>query len=104
MNESSLIRMSSVSSVMPALDTSTSIGPFTFSTQLAPGAGYAVTVKDAGNQPGGMMRYGIPQYRLPREVLDVEIDRILRMGVTRPRCRDLRAQRLPEFDLGPVGI
>jgi 2-oxoacid:acceptor oxidoreductase delta subunit (pyruvate/2-ketoisovalerate family) len=44
--------------------------------------GHAVTVKDAGNQPGGMMRYGIPQYRLPRNVLDAEIDRILMMGVT----------------------
>jgi 2-oxoacid:acceptor oxidoreductase delta subunit (pyruvate/2-ketoisovalerate family) len=44
--------------------------------------GHAVTVKDAGNQPGGMMRYGIPQYRLPRDILDAEIDRILAMGVT----------------------
>jgi NADPH-dependent glutamate synthase beta subunit-like oxidoreductase len=44
--------------------------------------GYAVTVKDAGNQPGGMMRYGIPKYRLPREIVDAEIDRILTMGVT----------------------
>ena len=29
-----------------------------------------------------MMRFGIPRYRLPREVLDAEIDRILRLGVT----------------------
>jgi NADPH-dependent glutamate synthase beta subunit-like oxidoreductase len=44
--------------------------------------GHAVTVKDAGHQPGGMMRYGIPKYRLPRDILDGEIDRILRLGVT----------------------
>jgi NADPH-dependent glutamate synthase beta subunit-like oxidoreductase len=44
--------------------------------------GHAVTVRDAGSQPGGMMRYGIPKYRLPREILDGEIDRILRLGVT----------------------
>ena len=43
--------------------------------------GHAVTIKDAGSQPGGMMRYGIPKYRLPREVMDAEIDRILEMGV-----------------------
>ena len=43
--------------------------------------GHAVTVKDAGSQPGGMMRYGIPKYRLPRDVMDAEIERILEMGV-----------------------
>jgi 2-oxoacid:acceptor oxidoreductase delta subunit (pyruvate/2-ketoisovalerate family) len=44
--------------------------------------GHSVTVKDAGAEPGGMMRYGIPKYRLPRDVLDAEIDRLLGMGVT----------------------
>src|SRR6185437_4987661 len=44
--------------------------------------GHAVTVKDAVSEPGGMMRYGIPKYRLPRDILDAEIDRILAMGVT----------------------
>ncbi|HEX7162011.1 MAG TPA: NAD(P)-binding protein [Trebonia sp.] len=44
--------------------------------------GHAVTVKDAGGEPGGMMRYGIPKYRLPRDILDAEIDRIRAMGVT----------------------
>ena len=43
--------------------------------------GHAVTIKDAGSQPGGMMRYGIPKYRLPRDVMDAEINRILEMGV-----------------------
>jgi NADPH-dependent glutamate synthase beta subunit-like oxidoreductase len=40
-----------------------------------------VTIYDAGPKPGGMMRFGIPAYRLPREVLDAEIERILAMGV-----------------------
>jgi 2-oxoacid:acceptor oxidoreductase delta subunit (pyruvate/2-ketoisovalerate family) len=44
--------------------------------------GHAVTIRDAGAEPGGMMRYGIPKYRLPRDVLDAEISRILDMGVT----------------------
>jgi len=44
--------------------------------------GHSVTIKDAGSQPGGMMRYGIPKYRLPRDIMDAEIERILAMGVT----------------------
>jgi NADPH-dependent glutamate synthase beta subunit-like oxidoreductase len=44
-------------------------------------AGHGVTVRDAAPEPGGMMRYGIPAYRLPRDVLDVEIYRIAAMGV-----------------------
>jgi len=44
-------------------------------------AGHDVTLRDASEQPGGMMRYAIPRYRLPREVLDAEIDRILALGV-----------------------
>jgi NADPH-dependent glutamate synthase beta subunit-like oxidoreductase len=43
--------------------------------------GYAVTVFEAGDEPGGMMRYGIPEYRLPRSLLRAEIDRILALGV-----------------------
>ena len=44
--------------------------------------GHTVEVRDAGDKPGGMMRYGIPEYRLPRDVVDAEIDRIAAMGVT----------------------
>ena len=44
--------------------------------------GHAVTIYEAGPLPGGMMRYGIPRYRLPRDVLQAEIDRILALGVT----------------------
>jgi NADPH-dependent glutamate synthase beta subunit-like oxidoreductase/Pyruvate/2-oxoacid:ferredoxin oxidoreductase delta subunit len=43
--------------------------------------GYAVTVYEAFPEPGGMLRYGIPRYRLPRQVLDAEIQRILEVGV-----------------------
>ena len=43
--------------------------------------GHAVTIFDAMPKLGGMMRYGIPEYRLPKEVLDAEIDIIREMGV-----------------------
>ncbi|MEM8587403.1 MAG: NAD(P)-binding protein [Pseudomonadota bacterium] len=44
--------------------------------------GHQVTIREAGPMAGGMMRFGIPKYRLPRDVLDEEIRRILDMGVT----------------------
>ena len=43
--------------------------------------GHAVRLVDSSAQLGGMMRYGIPAYRLPRDVLDAEIDRVVAMGV-----------------------
>lgn len=43
--------------------------------------GHEVTVVDSAEAAGGMMRYGIPKYRLPRGTLNAEIDRIARMGV-----------------------
>jgi NADPH-dependent glutamate synthase beta subunit-like oxidoreductase len=43
--------------------------------------GHSVTVFEALPEAGGMMRVGIPEYRLPREVLDAEIDEIKRLGV-----------------------
>ena len=43
--------------------------------------GHAVKIMEAGPLAGGMMRFGIPKYRLPRDVLDAEIARILDMGV-----------------------
>jgi 2-oxoacid:acceptor oxidoreductase delta subunit (pyruvate/2-ketoisovalerate family) len=46
--------------------------------------GHDVTIYEAGPRPGGMMRFGIPRYRLPREVLDAEVQRILDLvGVLR---------------------
>jgi len=44
--------------------------------------GHQVEIHEAGPLAGGMMRFGIPKYRLPREVLDAEVARILDMGVT----------------------
>jgi NADPH-dependent glutamate synthase beta subunit-like oxidoreductase len=43
--------------------------------------GHEVEIHDAGPAAGGMMRFGIPAYRLPRDVLDAEVQRILDMGV-----------------------
>ena len=44
--------------------------------------GHAVEIYEAGPMAGGMMRFGIPKYRLPRDILDAEIARILDLGVT----------------------
>ena len=44
--------------------------------------GHSVTVYDMMEKMGGMLRYGIPQYRLPKEVLDKEIAIIEKTGVT----------------------
>ncbi len=43
--------------------------------------GHDVEVRDAGAEAGGMMRYGIPAYRLPRDVLDGELARLESLGV-----------------------
>jgi 2-oxoacid:acceptor oxidoreductase delta subunit (pyruvate/2-ketoisovalerate family) len=43
--------------------------------------GHRVMIYEAGPAAGGMMRFGIPKYRLPREVLDAEVRRIVDLGV-----------------------
>ncbi len=43
--------------------------------------GHSVTIREAGPLPGGMMRFGIPKYRLPRDVLNAEVQRITDLGV-----------------------
>src|SRR5207342_852852 len=58
--------------------------------------GHQVEIRDAGGRPGGMMRYGIPAYRMPRDVLDAELDRIAAIGVRFTlghRVEDLAAER-----------
>lgn len=45
-------------------------------------AGHEVTVFDSMPEAGGMMRYGIPAYRLPRNVLNEEIEEVVKLGVT----------------------
>jgi 2-oxoacid:acceptor oxidoreductase delta subunit (pyruvate/2-ketoisovalerate family) len=44
--------------------------------------GHQVTVQEAGPLLGGMMRFGIPKYRLPRDVLEAEMQRVVDLGVT----------------------
>lgn len=44
--------------------------------------GFSVTIYEALNEPGGMLQYGIPEFRLPREVVRDEINRILDLGIT----------------------
>ncbi len=58
--------------------------------------GHEVEIRDAGAEPGGMMRYGIPSYRLPRDVLAGELGRIAALGVRMTcehRVEDLVAER-----------
>jgi NADPH-dependent glutamate synthase beta subunit-like oxidoreductase len=43
--------------------------------------GYDVTVLEAAAEPGGMVRFGIPEYRLPRSVIRAEIEKIVALGV-----------------------
>ncbi|MGC3955496.1 MAG: NAD(P)-binding protein [Propionicimonas sp.] len=59
-------------------------------------AGHEVEIRDASPLPGGMMRYGIPEYRLPRNVLDAEVQRLVDLGVrivTDYRVKDLLADQ-----------
>jgi NADPH-dependent glutamate synthase beta subunit-like oxidoreductase/Pyruvate/2-oxoacid:ferredoxin oxidoreductase delta subunit len=43
--------------------------------------GHNVTIFESKPEPGGVLRYGIPEYRLPKEILKTEIDRILALGI-----------------------
>jgi len=43
--------------------------------------GHTVEIFDAGKNPGGLLSTGVPDYRLPKEILEAEIDRIVKMGV-----------------------
>ncbi len=69
-------------------------------------AGYPVTVFEAAPEPGGMLRYGIAPYRLPREVLAAEIDWLLGVGIElRTGCRvggDLRLESLLKMGFSAV--
>jgi formate dehydrogenase beta subunit len=70
--------------------------------------GHEVEIRDAGAEPGGMMRYGIPAYRLPREGLTSEIERIRAMGVTMTpnyRITDVLAEKeAGHFDAVFLGV
>lgn len=47
--------------------------------------GYSVTVYEALHEIGGVLKYGIPEFRLPNKIVDVEIDNLRKMGVTSSR-------------------
>jgi NADPH-dependent glutamate synthase beta subunit-like oxidoreductase/coenzyme F420-reducing hydrogenase delta subunit/Pyruvate/2-oxoacid:ferredoxin oxidoreductase delta subunit len=65
--------------------------------------GYPATIFEAHSELGGMLRVGIPRYRLPREVLDVEIQRLTQMGVEiRTNTRVVSLDLL--FDMGYKGV
>ena len=71
--------------------------------------GHAVTIFEAMPKLGGMLRYGIPEYRLPKSVVDEEVATIARMGVTlRPNTRvgkDISFETLREtYDAVLVGV
>jgi formate dehydrogenase (NADP+) beta subunit len=64
--------------------------------------GYEVTIFEALEQTGGMLRFGIPEYRLPRGVIEREIDLLVKMGVTirtgTPLTKDYNLQSLHKED------
>ena len=61
--------------------------------------GYAATIFEAHSELGGMLRVGIPQYRLSREVLDTEVQRLTQMGIeVRTNTRVVSLDLL--FDMG----
>ena len=70
--------------------------------------GHEVEVHDASDLPGGMMRYGIPEYRLPRTVLDAELQRLVDLGVkfcnNTPVKDLLQTQKEGRFDAVFVAI
>jgi NADPH-dependent glutamate synthase beta subunit-like oxidoreductase len=72
------------------------------------GVGHEVEIRDGSEEPGGMMRYGMPAYRLPREGLAREIARIEAMGVKivrNHRVTDVMAEKEQgRFDAVFLGI
>ena len=65
--------------------------------------GYPATIFEANSELGGMLRVGIPQYRLPREILDIEVQRLTQMEVEiRTNTRVVSLDLL--FDLGYKAI
>ena len=62
--------------------------------------GHQITVFEERSEPGGMMRFGIPDYRLPREVVEKEIKQILDLGI------ELRTEKKlgRDFDLDQLRV
>jgi len=70
--------------------------------------GHRVSIVEAGPLAGGMMRFGIPKYRLPRDILDAEVARIVDMGVAltlnRKVSRILETMREGKFDAAFLAV
>jgi len=70
--------------------------------------GHAVAIHEAGPVAGGMMRFGIPKYRLPREVLEAEVRRIVGLGVEmrlNAKVSDIReSMRAGAFDAAFLAV
>lgn len=64
--------------------------------------GYQVTVFESLHAPGGVLRYGIPEFRLPKAVLDAELDELRRLGVE-IECNVLVGQTVTLDDLWAEG-
>ena len=61
-------------------------------------AGHQVTIFEAQPEPGGMLRYAIPEYRLPKEIVRKEIKYIEKLGVVlKPVCGSGRISPLPIY-------
>jgi glutamate synthase (NADPH/NADH) small chain len=72
-------------------------------------AGHAVTIFEALGAPGGMLWTGIPSYRLPREALESDVERVLGLGVELRLNTPIKSERellalLDEYDAVFVGI
>ncbi len=65
-------------------------------------SGYFVSLFEARHEVGGMLRYGIPSYRLPSKILDREIERVLSLGIETHLDievgRDVKWRELESFD------
>jgi 2-oxoacid:acceptor oxidoreductase delta subunit (pyruvate/2-ketoisovalerate family) len=70
--------------------------------------GHTVEIHEAGPVAGGMMRFGIPKYRLPRDVLEAEVARILALGVElrlNAKVTDIReTMRVGRFDAAFLAV
>ncbi|MEW6680000.1 MAG: FAD-dependent oxidoreductase, partial [bacterium] len=70
--------------------------------------GYSITIFEKNDKLGGMLRYGIPEYRLPKEILDAEINRIVKLGIEikTNRCitKDEIVRLKMDFDAIFIGI
>lgn len=78
--------------------------------------GYSVKIFERDEKPGGILRYGIPEYRLPKKILDKEIKKLASMGidiqVEKELGRNIKIEELREFDAifiatganSPVGL